>query len=94
MLKTFMEDEKLEIENEEALEESITNEINVYVARAKVALRMRANPSTDSEVIRILYVGEMVSVIDDPTIADWVQVVLGNVEGYCIREFLERVDNE
>lgn len=29
MLKTFMEDEKLEIENEEALEEPNTHEIDV-----------------------------------------------------------------
>lgn len=94
MLKTFMEDEKLEIENEEALEEPNTHEIDVYAARAKVALRMRENPSTDSKVIRILYAGETVSVVDDPTLVDWVWVVLGNVEGYCMREFLERIENE
>lgn len=94
MLKTFMEDEKLEIENEEALEEPNTNEIDVYPARAKVALKMRENPSINSEVIRILYAGETVSVVDDPTLTDWVWVVLGNVEGYCMREFLERIENE
>lgn len=94
MLKTFMEDEKLEIENEEALEEPNTNEIDVYAARAKVSLKMRVDPNTDSEVIKILYAGETVSVVDDPTLADWVWVVLGNVEGYCMREFLERIENE
>lgn len=94
MLKTFMEDEKLEIENEEALEEPNTNEIDVYAARAKVSLKMRVDPNTDSEVIKILYAGETVSVVDDPTLVDWVWVVLGNVEGYCMREFLERIENE
>ena len=59
-----------------------------------MALRIRVNPSTNSEVIRILYAGETVSVVDDPTLVDWVWVVLGKVEGYCMREFLERIENE
>lgn len=55
---------------------------------ASTYLNLRSNPGTDSEVLVILKKNENVSFAKIPGNTEWYAVKAGNIEGYCMKEYI------
>ena len=55
-------------------------------------LNLRSGPSTSSSRIGQIPAGEKVSVIEEGT--EWVKVLWNDTEGWCMRRYLEQIENE
>lgn len=81
---------------EELLDENVEEKVaEVFYAVVKpIKLNVREEPNLDSEIIITVNRGDVVKTIDDPEYLDWLRVTYESKEGYCMKKFLERIDDE
>lgn len=69
--------------------------VEIFYAVVKpIKLNVRAEPNLDSEIIATVNRGDVVATIDDSELSDWLLVTHESKEGYCMKKFLERIDDE
>lgn len=68
-----------------------SNGREAVTAVVKEAVRLRREPSTSSQVVRVFSEGEVVKVIPSDTVGDWIAVVAGpslHTVGYVSRKYI------
>lgn len=78
-------------ENEESTEEDNQEEVKNYnwkTGYTNTAVRIRENPTTDSEILTVLSINKEIQFTKDDIHENWVHVKYGDVIGYMILKYI------
>ena len=90
--KQFVEDNAVEetVENssKETTEEDIVLEVLGVVTGCNL-LNVRSQPEADSDVITVIPIDSIVTISDINASQDFYKVLIGDLEGYCMKKFIK-----
>ena len=81
-------DETVENSSKETTEEDIVLEVLGVVTGCNL-LNVRSQPEADSDVITVIPIDSIVTISDVNASQDFYKVLIGDLEGYCMKKFIK-----
>ena len=81
-------DETVENSSKETTEEDIVLEVLGVVTGCNL-LNVRSQPEADSDVITVIPIDSIVTISDINASQDFYKVLIGDLEGYCMKKFIK-----
>ena len=81
-------DETVENSSKETTEEDIVLEVLGVVTGCNL-LNVRSQPEADSNVITVIPIDSIVTISDINASQDFYKVLVGDLEGYCMKKFIK-----